>query len=80
MSPIQCIGNVDEILCVLATGNAHKIVPYTISGNFQEMYKFHVVRNVHTMNRKCGLHISGHFTTQEIQDFFQCKVRKQVAS
>ena len=53
MSPIQCIGNVDEILCVLATGNAHKIVPYTISGNFQEMYKFHVVRNVHTMNRKC---------------------------
>ena len=53
--PIQCIGNVKEISCVLGTGNAHEIVLYTVSGNFQEMYKFHVVRNVHTMNRKCDL-------------------------
>ena len=28
---------------------------YTVSGNPQEMYKFHVVRNLHTMNRKCDL-------------------------
>ena len=55
MSPIQCIRNVQEISCVLGTGNAHEIVPYTVSGNPQEMYKFHVVRNVHTMNRKCDL-------------------------
>ena len=40
---------------VLGTGNEHEIVPYTVSGNLQEMYKFHVVRNVHTMNRKCDL-------------------------
>ena len=53
--PIQCIRNVQEIPCVLGTGNAHEIVPYTVSGNPQEMYKFHVVRNVHTMNRKCDL-------------------------
>ena len=38
-----------------AQENAHEIVPYTVSGNPQEMYKFHVVRNVHTMNRKCDL-------------------------
>ena len=53
ISPIQCIRNVQEISCVLGTGNAHEIGPYTVSGNPQEMYKFHVVRNVHTMNRKC---------------------------
>ena len=53
--PIQCIRNLQEISCVLGTGNAHEIVPYTVSGNPQEMYKFHVVRNVHTMNRKCDL-------------------------
>ena len=53
--PIQCIRNVQEISCVLGTGNAHEIVPYTVSGNPQEMYKFHVVRNVHTMNKKCDL-------------------------
>ena len=53
--PIQCIRNVQEISCVLGTGNAHEIVPYTVSGNPQEMYKFQVVRNVHTMNRKCDL-------------------------
>ena len=53
--PIQCIRNVQEISCVLGTGNAHEIVPYTVSGNPQEMYKFHVLRNVHTMNRKCDL-------------------------
>ena len=53
--PIQCIRNVQEISCVLGTGNVHEIVPYTVSGNPQEMYKFHVVRNVHTMNRKCDL-------------------------
>ena len=53
--PIQCIRNVQEIPCVLGTGNAHEIVPYTVSGNPQEMYKFHVLRNVHTMNRKCDL-------------------------
>ena len=40
---------------VLGTGNIHEIVPYTVSGRPQEMYKFHVVRNVHTMNRKCDL-------------------------
>ena len=61
--PIQCIRNMQEISCVLGTGNAHEIVPYTVSGNPQEMYKFHVVRNVH---------ISLDFHTQEIQDFFQC--------
>ena len=53
--PIQCIRNVQEISYVLGTGNAHEIVPYTVSGNPQEMYKFHAVRNVHTMNRKCDL-------------------------
>ena len=53
--PVQCIRNVQEISCVLGTGNAREIVPYTVSGNPQEMYKFHVVRNVHTMNRKCDL-------------------------
>ena len=51
----QYIRNVKEISCVLGTGNAHEIVPYTVSGNFQEMCKFHVVRNVHTMNKKCDL-------------------------
>ena len=40
---------------LLGTGNVHEIVPYTVSGNPQEMYKFHVVRNIHTMNRKCDL-------------------------
>ena len=49
------IRNVQEISCVLGTGNVHEIVPHTVSGNPQEMYKFHVVRNVHTMNRKCDL-------------------------
>ena len=53
MSPIQHIGNLDEISYVLATGNEHEIVLYTVSVNFQEMYKFPVVRNVHTINRKC---------------------------
>ena len=53
--PIQCVRNVKEISCVLGKGNAHEIVPYTVSGNPQEMYKFHVVRNVHTMNGKCDL-------------------------
>ena len=53
--PIQCIKNVQEISCVLGTENVHEIVPYTVSGNPQEMYKFHVVRNVHTINRKCDL-------------------------
>ena len=53
--PIQCIRNVQEISCILGTGNVHETVPYTVSGNPQEMYKFHVVRNVHTMNRKCDL-------------------------
>ena len=51
----KCARNVQEISCVLGTGNAYEIVPYTVSGNPQEMYKFHVVRNVHTMNRKCDL-------------------------
>ena len=53
--PIQCIRNVQEISCVLGTGIAHEIVPYTVSGNPQEMYKFYVVRNVHAMNRECDL-------------------------
>ena len=53
--PIQCIRNVQEISCVLGTENVHEIVPYTVSANPQEMYKFHVVRNVHTRNRKCDL-------------------------
>ena len=53
--PIQCIRNVKEISYVLGKGNTHEIVPYTVSRNFQEMYKFHVVRNVQTMNRKCNL-------------------------
>ena len=55
MPPVQCIRNVQEISCVLGTGNEHEIVPHTVSGNPQEMYKFHVVRNVHTANRKCDL-------------------------
>ena len=74
MPPIQCIGNVCEVSCVLwlkyhvywaqemwmkyvpcilATRNVSEIVPYTVSGNVQEVYKYLVLRNVHSMNKKC---------------------------
>ena len=54
--PIQCIRNVKEISCVLGTGNAHEIVPYTdcirkFPGNVQ----ISCSKNVYTMNRKCDL-------------------------
>ena len=52
---LYCVQEICLKQCVLGTGNVHEIVPYTVSGNPQEMYKFHVVRNVHTMNRKCDL-------------------------
>ena len=34
--PIQCIGNMDEMSCVLAKGNAHEIVPYIL---YQEILR-----------------------------------------
>ena len=36
--------------CLLATGNMFEIVPYTASGNVQEMS---IVGNVHLMNWEC---------------------------
>ena len=54
-----------KIYCVLATENTHENLPYTVSENVWEMWKFSVVENMYAMNRKSGLcYTSWNFPTQ----------------
>ena len=57
---VLATGNVPEMSCVLATGNLPEILPYTVPGNVKEISKFPGVENVHTMNRKCELSCTFH--------------------